>query len=79
MSNMVTHDEIREYLHTVDTRRVIEIRFRLNDYRASFRNQNLQLLAVLDIIKEEIHTRFELIKIILMSVASELMAKLLSQ
>ena len=65
MSNikMVTTDEIREYLNTLNSMQIIWLRGRLDDKKASLIRQNLEpsheLLVVLDFLREQIHNRFE--------------------
>ena len=69
---MVTTDEIREYLNTLNSMQIISLRGRLVDKKASSIRQNLEpshvLLVVLELLREQIHNRFEWIQIILMSV-----------
>ena len=69
---MVTTDEIREYLKTLNSMQIISLRGRLVDKKASLIRQNLEpshvLLVVLELLREQIHNRFEWIQIILMSV-----------
>ena len=76
---MVTIDKIREYLNTLSSMQIVWLRARLNDKRASLIRQNLEpsyeLLVVLELLREQIHNRFEWIRIILMSVP-ELMDKI---
>ena len=76
---MVTIDEIREYLNTLSGMQTVWLRARLNDKRASLIRQNLEpsyeLLVVLELLREQIHNRFEWIRSILMSVP-ELMDKI---
>ena len=70
--NMLTQDKIRNYLNTLNTRDIIWLRFKLTDKKASYLKQNLppphELLVVLDLLKEQIHNRFEWIRIIQMCV-----------
>ena len=79
--NMLSHNKIRDHLNTLNTRDIIWLRFRLTDKKASYLRQNLQppheLLIVLNLLKEQIHDRFEWIRIIQMCV-SELMDKITS-
>ena len=76
---MVTTNEIREYLNTLNSMQIIWLRARLVDKKASLIRQNLEpsheLLVVLELLREQIHNRFEWIQIILMSVP-ELMDKI---
>ena len=76
---MVTIDEIRECFNTLNSMQIVWLRARLVDTRASLIRQNLepsyQLLVVLELLREQIHNRFEWIQIILMSVP-ELMDKI---
>ena len=72
LRNMVTTDEVRDYLNSLNTMDIIWLGFRLNDQKAILLRQNLQpshaLLVVLALIKEQIHNRFEWIRIIQMAV-----------
>ena len=77
--NMVTTDEIRDYLNTLNSMDIIWLRGILVDKKASLIRQNLQPshepMVVLDLLREQIHNRFEWIQIILVSVP-ELMDKI---
>ena len=65
MSNikMVTTDEIREYLNTLNSMQSIWLGSRLIDKEASLIRQNLEpsheLLVVFDLLREQIHNRLE--------------------
>ena len=60
---MVTIDEIREYLNTLNSVQIVWLWARLADKRASLIRQNLEpsyeLLVVLELLREQIHNRFE--------------------
>ena len=60
---MVTIEKFMDYLNSLNTMDNIWLGFRLNDQKAILFRQNLQpshaLLAVLALIKEQIHNRFE--------------------
>ena len=77
--NMLTQDKIRDYLNTLNTRDIIWLRFRWSDKKVNYLRQNLQppheLLVVVDLLKEQVHNRFEWIRIIQMCVP-ELMDKI---
>ena len=79
LRNMVTIDEVRNYLSSLNTIDIIWLGFRLGDQKAKLSRENSQpseaLLVVLDLIKEQIHNRFELIRIIQMAVPNT-MAKI---
>ena len=63
LRNIVTIDEVRDYLNSLNTMDIIWLGFRLNDQKAILLRQNLQhfheLLVVLALIKEQIPNRFE--------------------
>ena len=69
---MVTTDRVRDYLNSLNEMDIIWLGFRLGDQKAKLLRENSQpseaLLVVLDLIKEQIHNRLELIHIIQMAV-----------
>ena len=60
---MVTTDEIREYLNTLNSMKIIWLRGRLVDKKVILIRQNLEpsheLLVVLELLREQIHNRFD--------------------
>ena len=75
----MTTDKVRDYLNSLNAMDIIWLGFRLGNQKAKLLRENSQpseaLLVVLDLIKEQIHNRLELIHIIQMAVPKA-MAKL---
>ena len=60
------------YFNTLSTRQIIELRSLFEDKRANLMWQNrpvpLDILLVILLVREQVHHRFELIRIILMAI-----------